>query len=251
MSLPMPSDFAIRLACGLATLSWIVPSKLVPPAFFRTHCLVMLGLFVMAALFEGRAVPEVATAATVAAAALAFVASVAWGVGLIRIGAMLSAAIAALAATLLIWGSWGPAPGIAALNAAGALASALLMGATLTAMLLGHYYLTAPMMSIDPLRKSVAWMAGALGARTVLALAGLAVWYGSTGGSGATISPLFLGMRWGMGIAGPILATVLAWKTVAIRSTQSATGILYIGMTLVLFGELTAIVLTRRAGVLF
>jgi hypothetical protein len=52
-----------------------------------------------------------------------------------------------------------------------------------------------------------------------------------------------------MGVAGPLLATVLAWKTVAIRSTQSATGILYIAMTLVLFGELSALILARQIGV--
>jgi hypothetical protein len=38
---------------------------------------------------------------------------------------------------------------------------------------------------------------------------------------------------------------------VEIRSTQSATGILYIAMTLVLFGELTALILSRDAGIVF
>ena len=47
---------------------------------------------------------------------------------------------------------------------------------------------------------------------------------------------------------GPAVATYLTWKTVKIRSTQSATGILYIAMTLVLFGELTAMVLSRGVG---
>jgi hypothetical protein len=55
-------------------------------------------------------------------------------------------------------------------------------------------------------------------------------------------------MRWGMGIVGPSVATWMTWKTVEIRSTQSATGILYTAMTLVLFGELTAMVLTRDTG---
>jgi hypothetical protein len=53
----------------------------------------------------------------------------------------------------------------------------------------------------------------------------------------------------GDGGAGPALATFLAWETVRIRSTQSATGILYIAMTLVLFGELTAMILAGDAGV--
>jgi hypothetical protein len=57
-------------------------------------------------------------------------------------------------------------------------------------------------------------------------------------------------MRWGMGIAGFGLATFLAWRTVQIRSTQSATGILYIAMTLLLFGELSSLILARDSHVL-
>ena len=47
------------------------------------------------------------------------------------------------------------------------------------------------------------------------------------------------------------LATWMTWRTVQIRSTQSATGILYIGMTLVLFGELSAMILSHDAGLIF
>jgi hypothetical protein len=114
------------------------------------------------------------------------------------------------------------------------------MGSTLTAMLLGHHYLTAPAMSIAPLRRFLRCMAWALGARALLAALG---WWSGVEGQAATpasdpLSSLFLAMRWGMGFAGPALATVLAWETVQIRSTQSATGILYIAFALVLFGEL-------------
>lgn len=56
---------------------------------------------------------------------------------------------------------------------------------------------------------------------------------------------LFPMMRWGMGFAAPALATVMAWKTVEIRSTQSATGILYAAMTLLLFGELSSLIAAR------
>jgi hypothetical protein len=57
---------------------------------------------------------------------------------------------------------------------------------------------------------------------------------------------MMLTARWGVGIAGPTVATYLAWKTVAIRSTQSATGILFIATIFVLFGELTAITLSKQ-----
>jgi hypothetical protein len=73
-------------------------------------------------------------------------------------------------------------------------------------------------------------------------------------GSGAsaedTQTAMFLAARWGMGFVGSAIATFMTWKTVQIRSTQSATGILYIAMIFVLFGELTSMILAGRAGVM-
>ena len=50
MPFPMLADFAVRLACGLALLLLLAPWRIVPPAFFRTHSQVILGLLVLAAL---------------------------------------------------------------------------------------------------------------------------------------------------------------------------------------------------------
>ncbi len=252
--LPMPADFAIRLSGGLAAMLLLAPWRIVPPAFFRTHCLVILGLLVSAALVEGRGVPSAVLTATIAASVLAYVASACWGLGLPRVGGPMTALLAAICGGLVVWVSWtGATPhafGLMAFNTASRLTSAILMGATLTAMLLGHHYLTAPAMTIDPLRRFVLAMAISLTVRTVLAAIALVLWTSSTRSAGS-VGPMFLGMRWGMGILGPILATVLTWKTVQIRSTQSATGILYIAMTLVLFGELSGLILGRDAGIEF
>ena len=49
-------------------------------------------------------------------------------------------------------------------------------------------------------------------------------------------------MRWGLGFVGAAVSVYLARRTVEIRSTQSATGIIYITSIFVLFGELTSIV---------
>ncbi len=46
------------------------------------------------------------------------------------------------------------------------------------------------------------------------------------------------------------LAAILAWKTVQIRSTQSATGILYVALALILFGELASLVSARGGGLI-
>jgi hypothetical protein len=256
MPIPMLADFALRLAGGLAVLLLLTPWRLVPPAFFRTHCLVILGLLVLAALDASRVgVSTGLIAWTAAAAALGYFAGVAWGLGLPRLGLPLTALVASVCAGELVAVSKLSPTEAWALSASSRLASAFLMGSTLTAMLLGHHYLTAPAMSIEPLKRFVRCMGLALAARGVLAGIGLVLWatgrLATTAESDPSGLALFLAMRWGMGVVGPAVATVLAWRTVAIRSTQSATGILYIGMTLVLFGELTAMVLSQGRGVAF
>jgi hypothetical protein len=52
-------------------------------------------------------------------------------------------------------------------------------------------------------------------------------------------------------VAAPALALFLAWRTARIRSTQSATGILYAATILVLLGELAAQGLARLYGIPF
>lgn len=252
MLIPMLADFATRVACGLAVLLLATPWRVVPPAFFRTHCQVILGLLVLAALDLSRSGTSGAILALlVVSACLSYFASVAWGLGLPRFGLPVTALIALATAGALVLASRGASWDVRALNAVGRLSSAFLLGSTLTAMLLGHHYLTAPAMSIDPLRRFVQGIAWGLGARTVVAALGL--WLlldGRTGAGGsASASPFLLAIRWAMGLAGPTLATALTWKTVQIRSTQSATGILYIAFTLVLFGELSALVLSSDVGI--
>jgi hypothetical protein len=59
---------------------------------------------------------------------------------------------------------------------------------------------------------------------------------------------VFVWMRLLFGIAGPVSLLWFIWKTVEIRSTQSATGILYVQLFLVLSGELLAKYLRVAAG---
>jgi hypothetical protein len=253
-SMPMLADFALRLAGGLAAALLLTPGRVVPPAFFRTHCLVILGLLVLAGLDASRAGAGAWMVSNLVIAAVSsYFAAVAFGLGLARIGLPLTTLVVADCAVRLLLASRAPDPRVCALNFFARLASAWLLGATLTAMLLGHYYLTAPAMSIEPLKRFVRGLAWGLGARAVLAGLGLGLWLAGRlpEASGATAPALFLAVRWGMGLIGPAVAVVLTWKTVEIRSTQSATGILYIAMTLVLFGELSAMVLSRSAGVAF
>jgi hypothetical protein len=254
MNAPMLADFAVRLAFGLAISLLLTSWRAVPLGFFRTQALVILGLLVLAGLDQARSTgPVWALWALVAAAIMAYAAAVAWGLGLPRfgIGATVLVALAATAwqgaasqsAATPFWGH----------GALSRLSSGFLLGSTLTAMLLGHHYLTAPAMSIEPLKRIITLMACALVAR--FALAGLGIWagvdghFGKGGSAHDTQTGLFLAARIGMGFVGAAVATYMTWKSAQIRSTQSATGILYIAMIFVIFGELTSMILAGRAGV--
>ncbi len=252
---PMLADFSVRLAFGLATLLLATRWQRVPLPFFRTQCQIILGLVVLASLDASRSTQSAALVwTTILAALLAYFAAVAWGLGLVRIAQPTTClvVIATLVwVTIASFSSSGSRP-VEVFNTASRLASGLLLGASLTAMLLGHHYLTAPTMSIEPLRQYVRIMGAALLLRGMLAIGGL--WLAhilSTGGEAQATEngiTLLCAARWAVGYAGPILATILAWKTVQIRSTQSATGILYVATALVLFGELTSLISTRAGG---
>src|SRR5262249_21193391 len=88
---------------------------------------------------------------------LAYCATVCWGMGLPRVGWPLTAAITVLTVAALIAGTRGGNTALRSLNSLGELASALLLGSTFSAMLLGHHYLIAPNMSIAPLRAGCGW----------------------------------------------------------------------------------------------
>ena len=51
---PMLADFGVRLVLGLAFLLLITSFRVVPLPFFRTHCLVILGLLILATLDSSR-----------------------------------------------------------------------------------------------------------------------------------------------------------------------------------------------------
>jgi hypothetical protein len=253
---PMLASFAVRLSFGLVTSMLLTHWRSVPLPFFRTLNQIMLALLVLAALDQGRCGGERwAVVLLVASGVVAYVATLARGIGLPKIGVCAAMLEAGLTAGWLVGSSAGGAgETMRALDAASGLASGFLMGSTLTAMLLGHYYLTAPAMSIEPLKKLVRLMAVSLGARCLLAAS--AVWFGPGAlaelatASAWSISGSLVAARWGLGFLASGVATYMTWKTAAIRSTQSATGILYIAMIFVLFGELTSMVLAGWGGIL-
>src|SRR5262249_46133566 len=126
---------------------------------------------------------------------------------------------------------------------------AALLGAATTAMLMGHSYLIAPAMSLRPLFILLGALGVSLAMRIGLAAVGLWLWTGEAAGSnleGELV--LWLAVRWGTGFIGPLVLGWMAWETAKIRSTQSATGILYVVVILCFLGELTSQLLQTRTG---
>lgn len=130
-----------------------------------------------------------------------------------------------------------------------------LLGTSLMAMLLGHWYLTQPKLSIKELGRLTYAYLGFLVARFLFAswqIVALCAQrsemeiyrylFGSTPG-------IFLLMRVVWGILAPLGLSYFVWKTVSLRSTQSATGILYIVDLAVLTGETVSLYLMLQYGV--
>ena len=134
-------------------------------------------------------------------------------------------------------------------NLLGGLTSAFLLGAAMSAMLMGHNYLVAPAMSLTPLFRLLAALAVALALRAVADGVALADWAQAHSFDTLKVDAmLWLPVRWLVGIAGPAAMCWMAWQTARIRSTQSATGILYVAVILCFLGELTGMLL-RPLGV--
>jgi hypothetical protein len=128
-------------------------------------------------------------------------------------------------------------------------ASAAVLGSATTAMLMGHSYLIAPAMSMTPLLRLLA----ALGATLLIRIAGagLGLWQWTAVGSTGNLDSetmLWMAARWLLGFVGPLVLGWLAWETARIRSTQSATGILYVVVILCFLGELTSLLLVAKTG---
>jgi hypothetical protein len=116
-------------------------------------------------------------------------------------------------------------------------AAAGVLGLATTAMLMGHWYLIAPTMSLAPLMRLIKGLFIALGVRLLTATVDLIA--ATSTGSMDTTAWLWLASRWGAGLIGPAVLAWMAWESAKIRSTQSATGILYVVVIFVFMGELT------------
>jgi hypothetical protein len=156
--------------------------------------------------------------------------------------------------------SAGSASAVVAITIASFLTSAAMLGGACTAMILGHWYLVIPSLEVSHLQSIVRVHIASMAARVVVV--GVAVWVAIATWNPDDLGPsfrhyilsidgIFFWQRVLFGLAGPAVLSYLTWETAKIRSTQSATGILYVDFFTVVVGEVLAkyIVLATRVPV--
>src|SRR3990172_403994 len=119
---------------------------------------------------------------------------------------------------------------------------ALVLGAVSMGMILGHWYLVTPRLPEQPLREMTLFLLLALGFQALLLIPSLALPRDSitTSVDGPIGANPFFWMRVGGGLAFPAVLSYMAFDSSGVRAMQSATGLLYIAMALVLAGEVLA-----------
>ncbi len=160
-----------------------------------------------------------------------------------RSGLAIGAGLAGLAALVVLALAGGSDN--AALFAGQLVLAALALGAVWAAMLLGHWYLVTPKLSPAPLRRMMWLLAGCLALQVVAF--GVAVLGGPRaleGGLG-----ILTWLRLGAGILLPIVATTLAILASSAASLQASTGLLYIGLALIMAGSIAGASITYLTGV--
>lgn len=260
------AQFVLRLSFGMAAAMLCVSPRQVTSGYYRNNLYVLLGLNVLAALAAWIAPSDDALVlwSPLVAALASYLGAASWlyekaGPGL--------TALAAVAGSGLC-GAWlsepAGSPGIADFvrsqgigsSSAGTFTSSamlwafdpigggLVLGVTMAAMLLGHWYLNAPGMSLMPLQRLVRLMMAAIVLRALLAGVSL-VMFRRMGEHFDLSQWLFVTMRWLTGIVGATVIAVMARQTLKIPNTQAATGILYVGVVFSFVGELASLLLSR------
>jgi protein NrfD len=148
---------------------------------------------------------------------------------------------------------------VQALTVASFVSSAAMLGGACTAMILGHWYLILPSMQVSHLQSIVKFHIGSMVVRVAVVTAAvvfaIATWQPGLGPSFrhyiTSVDGIFFWQRVLFGLGGPAVLSYLTWETAKIRSTQSATGILYVDFFTVVVGEVLAkyIILATRVPV--
>jgi len=240
------AQFLYRLSFGMAAAMAITPPRLVTSGYYRNNLYVLLGINALMAVLAWSGIqtePGASTFSATSAVILCYVGVALWLYEKPRLGiaALVAVAASTLTGALATTAAAGKPAFAAALAYADTLASGLLLGTTMAAMLLGHWYLNAPGMKITPLFRLTAGMGVALVLRVVVSAIGLwlAVSQASTLGAAFESAQWFmLALRWIAGVFGTAGLIWMTWTTLKIPNTQAATGMLYVAVIMTFLGEL-------------
>ncbi len=143
----------------------------------------------------------------------------------------------ALLAQVVSLPTWGYAGTLLSMIVGGLVVGAVSMG-----MVLGHWYLVTPRLPERPLREMTFFLLIVMALQAALIVPALALPRETI--QSATDTPIlenpFFWMRIGGGLAFPMVLAWMAYDSSGVRAMQSATGLLYIAMALVLSGEVLA-----------
>ena len=276
-------QFLLRLSFGLATGMAITSSKLVTSGYYRNHLYVTLGLTTLAAMVSMTAMPPVSVFwCSVGAAVASYVGSICWLYEKSTAGRvmLLFVVIISLGGCFLLSNATNisrirekrvlslmEGEGLILdarqvetlkkrekqleniptyLSKVSIVTSGLLLGMTMAAMLLGHWYLNSPTMELAPLRRLIIAMGVAVALQAIVSALGL--WGEITYANEITTQWwLFLLLRWSFGIVGVAILAWMAWQTLKIPNTQSATGILYVAVIGTFVGETMSLLLSAES----
>ena len=258
--------FLAHLGIGI-TFTLLLVSKEAGVKFFRFNAGLAAALIAAALAFRPSSevfAGSVANRVSLSALAVALVCLTVYWIIAGRLWAWLRpplAAVASIAGVVAIVAhaatAVGATSGITAgwLAVASGLSSAALLGGACTAMVLGHWYLVIPSMEVRHLQKMTGFHIATLVGRIVVVgvVLGLAVGVPLVTGQSlrryiSSIDGIFFWQRMLFGLAAPAVLSYLTWETAKIRSTQSATGILYVDFFTVVVGEVLAVYVLLSTG---
>jgi hypothetical protein len=213
----------------------------VTPGFLRQAAVAALAGAFLAWLLTGRgAAGEAASALALLVLTAVYTVLQFAGRRSVRLGAGGLALLAGAAAIVLAAGA-RPSPSLGPLlTGLASVASAVALGASVMALVLGHWYLVTPRLSAVPLR-----VLCDLAIASLVALTGFALWYVLERPAATAFGPDVPAFRWTGFVAVtlfPIGVTIAArlccqeWPRG--RAIQAATGLLYITAAMVLAGAL-------------
>jgi protein NrfD len=248
--------FLAHLGVGImATL--VVVSRQAGVKFFRFNAGLAAILIAVAFAFRPSELPEsaIGTTALVALgiaelAVVVYWATVGRALASIRpaiVAVGVGAGVVALVAQALVVAADRAIP-MQVMTVVSFLSSAALLGGACTAMILGHWYLVIPSMQVSHLQSIVKVHIASMVVRIVVVAAAvflaIGTWQPGLGPSFrhyiTSVAGIFFWQRVLFGLFGPALLSYLTWETAKIRSTQSATGILYVDFFAVVVGEVLA-----------